>query len=181
MAGAFSSTEQAQADPANFRDVHLHMAPIWVDRSDGPWLYVEQAMATSLDKPYRQRVYRLSANSDGTFTSAVYKLPEEPPERLAAFIGAWSNPTPFATLSPSDLTELDGCAITLTRRSDGAFAGGTRGTGCVSTRQGAAYTTSVVTITPTTLESWDRGFDAAGSQVWGATAGGYRFVKQPAR
>jgi hypothetical protein len=32
-------------------------------------------------------------------------------------------------------------------------------------------------VTETTLESWDRGFDAGGEQVWGATAGGYVFEK----
>ena len=28
------------------------------------------------------------------------------------------------------------------------------------------------------FHSWDRGFDASGKQVWGATAGPYEFVKQ---
>jgi hypothetical protein len=34
-----------------------------------------------------------------------------------------------------------------------------------------------VVLTPTGMETWDRGFDAANRQVWGATKGPYRFVK----
>ena len=74
--------------------------------------------------------------------------------------------------------ERGGCSIFL--RADGpAFVGATRGEGCSSSLAGAAYATSEVTITRDVLTSWDRGFDAAGEQVWGATAGAYEFVRLP--
>jgi hypothetical protein len=44
---------------------------------------------------------------------------------------------------------------------------------------GAVYATSEVTVTPEALISWDRGFGAAGEQVWGAVTGGYVFKKLP--
>ena len=44
--------------------------------------------------------------------------------------------------------------------------------------QGAAYAVSEAIISPQGLLTWDRGFDAAGKQVWGATKGGYDFVRQ---
>jgi hypothetical protein len=43
--------------------------------------------------------------------------------------------------------------------------------------RGAAYATSEVTILPDRLVNWDRGFDAPGGQVSGATEGGYVFLK----
>jgi hypothetical protein len=46
------------------------------------------------------------------------------------------------------------------------------------TLRGAAYATSEVVIEPAILVSWDRGWNAAGEQVWGATKGGYEFVKR---
>jgi len=177
MTGGFSSREQAEADPDNFRDVRLHMARIWPDRSDGPWLYVEQAMASTLDQPYRQRVYQLSAEPGGVFRSRVYRFRDESPEALRALAGAWRVQSPLAGLGPADLTPLEGCDILMTRAGDASFVGATACTGCSSTRAGAAYTTAEVTITPESLTSWDRGFDASGRQVWGATAGGYRFIK----
>jgi len=177
MTGAFSSSRQAAADPQNFRDVHLHMSPIWIDRADGPWLYVEQAMATTLDKPYRQRIYQLRANPDNSYTSAVYKLPGDATDSVLSFAGAWNNPSLLNGLTPEQLTPLTGCDIILRRLADGSFTGSTSGSDCASNRQGARYTTSEVMITPTMLTSWDRGFDEQHQQVWGATAGGYRFEK----
>lgn len=32
-------------------------------------------------------------------------------------------------------------------------------------------------VEPDRIVSWDRGFDESGSQVWGATAGGYVFLR----
>ena len=58
MSGIFTSEAQSKAD-AEFRNVRLVMYPIWTDRTDGKWLYAEQAVVESLDKPYRQRVYHL--------------------------------------------------------------------------------------------------------------------------
>ena len=40
----------------------------------------------------------------------------------------------------------------------------------------AAYATSEVVIIPGRIESWDRGFDADGNQVWGAASGPYVFI-----
>ncbi|MDH3592370.1 MAG: CpcT/CpeT family chromophore lyase, partial [Planctomycetota bacterium] len=64
MTGTFSSREQAVADPDNFRAIRLVMLPIWTQRGDGPWLYVEQAAEDALGRPYRQRVYRLVVLAD---------------------------------------------------------------------------------------------------------------------
>ena len=54
MTGSFSSEEQARSD-ADFYDIRLQMVRVWPERQDGCWLYVEQAAADSLDRPYRQR------------------------------------------------------------------------------------------------------------------------------
>jgi len=175
LTGSFSSEAQSKAD-AEYFDIRLHIVPIWPARSDGPWLYVEQARADVLEQPYRQRVYRLSARADGTLASDVYEMPE--PLRFA---GAFKDVSRLEGLSPEQLQLKEGCAVVL--RPDPAtlvFAGGTVGNGCGSTLRGAAYATSEVTLSRETLLSWDRGFNAAGEQVWGAKKGGYVFVKQPA-
>lgn len=77
MTGVFSSAEQAAAD-GDFRNVRLVMVPIWRERADGPWLYVEQAMAEALERPYRQRVYQLRPAGQDTVDSVVYTLPGDP-------------------------------------------------------------------------------------------------------
>jgi hypothetical protein len=174
LTGSFSSGEQAKADPAFF-DVRLRSARIWADRPGEHWLYVEQAMATALDKPYRQRVYQL-VWKDGAAVSVISTLPGDP----LKFAGAWEKPERFAALKPADLTERKGCAIRLTREADGRYTGTTDGCNCGSDLKGAKYATTEVTLTADTLTSWDRGFDAADKQVWGAVKGPYIFKRQPA-
>ena len=174
MVGAYSSAAQAAADPDNYRDVRLHMTEIWIGAADARWLYIEQAMASALEKPYRQRVYRLTAAPGGGVVSTVYTLPGDP----LTFAGAWRTPERFNSLKPADLTERAGCAITLRWRSDRAdFVGSTTGADCPSDLRGAAYASSEVVVSSGELRSWDRGFDAAGKQVWGADKGPYIFVK----
>ncbi|MBU0741431.1 chromophore lyase CpcT/CpeT [bacterium] len=172
LVGSFSSAEQAAKD-ADYHDITLETVRVWPTRGDGVWLYVEQAAAESKDKPYRQRIYHLTRRNDVTFSSEIYTLPDE-----AAMVGAWRDPTRFDALSPADLVVKEGCAVELERVNAWMFSGSTREQDCPSELQGASYATSEVTITPSWIESWDRGFDEADNQVWGAIKGAYRFVKQ---
>lgn len=172
MAGSYSSAAQAKADP-DFRDVRLHMVRIWPDRSDAYWLYVEQAMAASLDKPYRQRVYAVKVEPDGKVASHIYELPGDP----LGFAGAWKDPKRLDLVNPDLLTAREGCTVFLEAEGEG-WKGGTRANACVSNLMGAAYATSEVTVGGKELTSWDRGFDQAGKQVWGSTKGAYRFVRE---
>jgi hypothetical protein len=169
MAGSFSSQEQADAD-TNYFDIRLEMKPIWPERKDGYWLYVEQAVADYRDRPYRQRVYHVTEQMDGLIRSDVYEIPD--PMRFA---GAWDSYDRLGDLTPDSLVLKDGCAVILERVSEDAFEGGTVGNGCPSSLRGAGYATSQVRLTAKRLITWDRGYDTDGNQVWGATKGGYVF------
>ena len=169
MAGSYNSTAQHQQDTANYFDIRLQMIPIWKDRTDGYWLYVEQAVAGYQEKPYRQRVYHVQETSPGKFESAIYTLTE--PLRFAG------KPEAVEKLHPDSLTEKSGCAVQLIKKGN-SFVGGTVGENCPSDRRGATYTTSEVVVKRKLLVSWDRGYNDKKEQVWGAEKGGYRFVKE---
>ena len=173
MSGSFSSQEQSLTDTTYF-DIRLQMVPVWKGRTDGYWLYVEQAVADYLDKPYRQRVYHVTRIRDNKFSSQVYSIPD--PLRLA---GEWKKENPLRNLNPDSLINRKGCEIILKRKDQLTFAGSTVGKNCESKLRGAAYATSEVVITEHELISWDRGFNESGSQVWGAEKGGYIFKKIP--
>lgn len=177
MTGTFSSAAQHAARPDDFFDIRLVMFPIWVDRTDGRWFYVEQAAADTLDTPYRQRVYHLTAQPDGTFQSDVYTI-RDSQER---FVGCWRHDTTIQLLGPGGLRQREGCSIVLRSTRPETVEGSTVGEECPSGLGGAAYATSEVTITAKGMTSWDRGWDSAGQQVWGATAGPYEFGKISAR
>jgi hypothetical protein len=127
-------------------------------------------------KPYRQRVYHLTMEGPDGFRSDVFELPDDP----ESFVSAWENPGVFKTCAPEDLEPRSGCSVFLRRRSDGAFAGETRGTRCASRQSGAAYATSQVLVTRDLLTSWDRGFTSENEQAWGAEKGPYEFRRAAA-
>lgn len=172
MVGSFDSAAQAAAD-TNYFDIRLHMVPIWPDRTDGAWLYVEQAAADQQERPYRQRVYRVTAEADGVFKSAVYTIDD--PLRFA---GGWHDAMLLADLAYDLIQEREGCAVFLRKQADGTFAGATDAQSCGSVLRGATYATSTVDVSATEIRSWDQGFNAEREQVWGATEGPYIFVKQ---
>jgi len=172
LVGCFDSAEQAKADPENYFDIRLRMAVIWPDRKDGPWLYVEQAAARSPQRPYRQRIYRLLRRGD-RLVSEVYELPGDP----LRFAGAAGDAAKLAHLAPDQLTHKAGCDVVLWPTDDG-FMGATVGCECPSKLAGDSYATSEVRIYADRLETWDRGFDKDGRQVWGAEKGPYVFRRE---
>jgi CpeT protein len=171
MVGDFSSLEQSRKDSAFF-DIRLHIRPIWTSDAGNHWLYVEQATAAAESKPYRQRIYKVEREGRKGFKSIVYTLPDQ-----AKWAGKYNTPEAFDVLKPSELFLREGCTVFLEKQKNGSFTGSTRGTGCESNLRGAKYATSTVTITNKMLLSWDQGFNEKGEQVWGATKGGYEFVK----
>ena len=172
MEGSFSSNQQSLND-SDFFDIRLHIKQIWKENKDGVWFYVEQAVATAQEKPYRQRIYHLTQKDKSTFESAVYTFPK--PLRFA---GHWKNESPLQELTPDSLETRKGCSVFLYKKDKNTFEGSTHEKDCESDLRGAKYASSKVTVTNDRLLSWDQGFDAEGKQVWGATKGGYLFLKE---
>ena len=167
MTGHFSSAQQSVEDPSYY-DITLHMARIWHARTDGVWIYVEQSVTGS--DPYRQRVYRLF-EQDGLVQDEIYELPN-----AAGFIGAWATPEIFDGQQPSSLNLKGGCEVYFTWMGED-FEGGTEGTACPSSLNGASYATTEIALSDGLLTSWDIGWTDQDVQVWGPTDGPYLFDK----
>ena len=169
MQGSFNSRNQSLTD-SNYYDITLHMYPIWDSQKN--FIYVEQSVSSIQEKPYRQRIYEIKRSSDSTFTSVIYKLPND-----SLFVGAWRDTSLFRDLKISELTRLDGCEVILKNVSEKHYLGSTNERSCSSVLYGASYATSEVEILNDKIISWDRGFDINDNQIWGATNGGYIFNK----
>jgi hypothetical protein len=74
LCGRFDSSAQAEGDSA-FRSISLHGIPIWPDREDGRWLYVEEAASDALDRPSRQLAHRVRNDAQGGLISEVLGSP----------------------------------------------------------------------------------------------------------
>ena len=171
MAGIFNNQAQAR-QTQTYAYVTLYMIPIWKDRNDGYWFYVEQSMADQPETPYYQRVYHLTRINEDLMESNLYTLQD-----AARFTRVYENLATFDELTPEMLVLSPGCSIILRRINESSFAGSTLGEGCPSELRGAMYTTSQIVINEHQIINWERGFDRNGKQVWGATMGGYIFSK----
>jgi hypothetical protein len=168
MVGHFSSEEQARRD-SGFFDIRLAIYPIWQHRTDGYWLYVEQADARTPLQPYRQRIYQLTITTRG-IESIIYTI-DDPLE----FAG---KPDKLEQeVEREDLVQRTGCEVVLKRQDSNTFVGNTIGKNCASDLRGASYATSKAIITRDKMITLDQGFNAMGTQVWGSTRGGYEFLK----
>ena len=171
MTGEFSSEEQAKQDSL-FYNINLVMYPIWEGDKNAKWLYVEQAVTKYIDKPYRQRVYKVSLKEDQSFESSVFELPNP-----AKYIHGWENPDIFQQITPDSLLLRQGCAVYLKKNGD-CYSGSTNNKDCESTLRGASYATSKVSVCQDQIVSWDQGWDSKDQQVWGAETKGYIFKRK---
>ena len=168
MQGHYSSEKHALADK-DYYNISLRMTPIW--KSKGNYLFVEQAIFDKQDKPYRVRIYKVSQRGN-EFISEIYTLKDE-----KAWIGKWATPEVYDQLTEADIELKSGCEVVLKHTGKNRFEGATGDKTCPSELRGASWANSKVTVTKNTILSWDQGFDKDGKQVWGATKGGYEFIK----
>lgn len=169
LEGRFDSSAQASTDKSYFA-IQLLTCRVQAPAQGPLVLYVEQARMDSLTAPYRQRLYVIEPGKDaGTARSRVFEFANP-----KSVVGLCAHPDQY---DPGTVVEeRAGCAVSLAW--DGAaFHGGTVGKACESSLMGATYATSEVSVRADGLTSWDRGFDGADKQVWGAVKGPYQFVR----
>lgn len=171
MTGEYDSKTQSE-ESDQYEHVTMKLTRVWNDKPNGAWIYVEQALASDAENPYRQRMYFLSEITEDEYSMDIYELPEP-----ASFTGAWKDPSPFEDVTLFDLSHKSGCTVIIFY--DGfQYGGASRKGSCKSEMNGASYMTSDITLTEGMLSAWDRGFDADGNQVWGPETGPYKFEKR---
>ena len=171
LEGTFDSADQAEENPDYFA-VSLVSCVVDAPELGARALYVEQALMSSPDAPYRQRIYTIEAADAARASTRIYAIVGEEDA-----VGICAGPR--ATVRARDVTIREGCGVDVVW--DGArYTGGTHGEACASSLRGAAYATSEVELSDDELDSWDRGYNAQGEQVWGATAEPYVFVRRSA-
>ncbi len=173
LSGEFDSSAQA-AEDFQYYSIQLITCPVEAPELGDVVLYVEQASMSSPDEPYRQRLYVLHGDSEeGTAGTTIYELTAP-----WAAVGLCDEDE-VAEYGADEAIERTGCGVELTwDEQEEIFEGGTVGHDCSSSLGGASHATSEILLTGDVIESWDRGFDAAGVQVWGATAGAYVFDRR---
>ncbi|MCC6428806.1 MAG: FKBP-type peptidyl-prolyl cis-trans isomerase [Phycisphaerales bacterium] len=165
-----SASSVEQHDGKGKADIWMHIHPIVVQGMDST-LYVENSRADAPSKPYRQAIFQLYSYKGKprlrTYTFA-------PGRDTGAMTGMWLVPEYLPQIAGGELTAtLD---VELTPSGNG-YAGKTPYPYPTSTH-GAVEMTSDVQLTADTLTTKDRGYDATGKIVWGASeTDSYTFKK----
>lgn len=175
LGGTFDTKDQAAID-AEVPSLRLVIVAVPKSRLSfgAPVLYREEAKPNRLERPVRQGFIRLEEDASGGIVVRFFELKDG-----AAAAGKWRTPADLALFGRNDIRERTACAITLSRKGD-HYEGTSAGSGCAPSLLGANRASSEIRVWPDRLETWDRGFDGRGEQVWGPRKGPYRWTKRTA-
>lgn len=176
LEGVMDTAAQASVNP-KISDVRMTTCQVTLADGDALQsqaivLYQEQALANDLTKPYRQRFLQLSASPvSQSVRSRSFK-----PAKATAWINFCNKPAVDRVVQTQDLG-IAVCSVFL-RRSGDDYVGNTPVDGCPANVRGAVRIKNHIVLRSIGMDTWDRGFDAAGKQVWGAKAESYQFRRR---
>ena len=177
LEGVMDTSAQALA---NVKAPHVRMTTCRVSLTTGGtkrqhnsiFLYQEQALTKDLGSPYRQRFLQISPSAYSQSVRSLSFKPATP----TAWINFCAKPESDRTIQPRDLGTAV-CSVFLKPSGD-AYVGNTPADGCPANIRGAVRIKNHIVLRTIGMDTWDRGFDAAGRQVWGATAESYQFRRR---
>ncbi|KAF3887101.1 MULTISPECIES: chromophore lyase CpcT/CpeT [Nostocales] len=182
LLGEFDNREQALADPAWYVHLRLWHRKVPLFQEDSVTIFAEQANIVQLDKPYRQRILRLT---EGQNTHAPLKAQYYMPKNPTALLGAGRNPDLLNRLTYDQLELLPSCVLdvkqdTLAPNSYKFTATPPANTLCSFTYGGSTIQISLgFESTEDRFMSFDKGIDpSSGKATWGAILGPYRYNKR---
>lgn len=175
LTGVMDTSAQA-ATNSRLSDVRMTTCRVTLQgaslQHNAVYLYQEQALSSDLTKPYRQRFLQISPS---TYSQTVRSLSFRPlsPKSL---IGLCNQPEVDRVVQASALGQPV-CQVFL-KRSGESYAGRTPIDGCPANVRGATRITNQITLHKTGMSTWDRGYNEAGKQVWGAKTESYQYRKR---
>jgi CpeT/CpcT family (DUF1001) len=182
LSGEFDNREQALAESAWYVHLRLWHRPVPLFQEDSFTLFAEQANIINLDKPYRQRILRLTAGmeSDAPIKGQYY-MPKNP----SALLGAGCNPGILDTLTSDQLELLPSCVLNISQKVLAPDSYRFTATPPTDARCSFSYGGKTIQVslgfeaTQDKFMSYDRGIDLiTGKATWGAILGPYRYTKR---
>lgn len=168
LSRAMDTTVQAASNP-NFVGVQMTTCSVQVaaPNTSDVYLYQEQALTEHIGSPYRQRFLHITLSDDGNRVESRTFKPTAP--------GEWTGfcQRSDRTVATDELGDLV-CIVSL-RPSPLGYVGSTPRDGCPVNLRGAVRLTNTIVLHRDGMDTWDRGFDQNGDQVWGAKTEPYRY------
>lgn len=172
LVGMMDTSAQTQGNP---QAPNVRMTTCIIELSgveneiNSVYLYQEQALNDKLKEPYRQRFLEISSvENENTIESTAFRAIQ--PQRWINFC---DRPENQRNVNLDDLGEAV-CRVSL-RKLMTIYIGETPSEGCPTNMGGAVRMTNTVILHSQGMDTYDRGFDEQGNQVWGAENEGYQF------
>jgi hypothetical protein len=173
LVGIMHTSAQAAENP-EAPNVRMTTCRVRVDSTEARshpsvFLYQEQALSHRLDSPYRQRFLQITPSSEGVGVESIAFKPPVP----ETWIGLCDRPQAQRIIQPNEIGEYV-CRVFLQPAGEN-YVGETPSEGCPTNYRGAATITNTILLHEAGMDTQDRGFDASGNLVWGATEEPYQF------
>jgi CpeT/CpcT family (DUF1001) len=179
LTGILETTVPAAAQPGSWVTIRMTTCAVHrLEQPDAVWLYQEQASTDTLAQPYRQRFLNIVASPYSQTVKSLSFKPVNPKQ----WVNFCDRAAGDRRILARDLGTLV-CSVFLKPQHDAAgaplYQGNTPADGCPANVRGAVRIRNHIRLYRTGMETWDRGFDAQGQQVWGAKTEAYRYRKIP--
>jgi CpeT/CpcT family (DUF1001) len=178
LEGVMTTSAQTAANP-KAANVQMTTCRVKLSNGDEPslrnsvFLYQEQALINQLDQPYRQRFLQIKPSENGQVESRSFKL-AKPTELIGLCNRSSTSASTMSRIVQPDTLGTPVCSVLLKPKGD-RFIGETPPQGCPTTVRGAVRITNTIELFADGMETWDRGFDADGKQLWGAKNESYQY------
>lgn len=181
LCGEFENKDQALAEPVWYVNLKMWQRPVPLFTEDSLTFFAEQANILSLEKPYRQRIMRLT---EGTSEEAPIQIQYYMPKNSNTLSGGGANPIILKNLAIEELELLPGCILNVKVEKSGFntykyITEPATNSRCSFTYEGnTVYVSLGFTAQKDEFLSFDKGIDpTTGSGTWGAVMGPYRYSK----
>ena len=163
MVGHFVTLIVAEDDSAS-ENLQRVVVPIWLDRRDGPWLYVEEAKVAQPDDPTSQFIMNIRLGFHGQIQCEIYDLPHD----RAVHANAWNESDVLNSISPQQCDYRSGCTVDMHLYGQDVYVGSTSGGGCPDQYLNGSFMTIHQQIGALSMTRWVRGFTDDGELLWGS-------------
>lgn len=152
--------------------IGLQIFPIWEERFDGEWLYMESGIVGSPHKPFRQRILQLVATPNGLIRLYSYSIP-----RASDFAGAYYLPEVLTSLTQSQLSIRNSCDLLIELKVTNTFVGETDPESCITTAHNTSLITTFFAVSEANISFLDGSYDPFGRLIPGRLDTPVTFLK----
>lgn len=161
LAGNFSNEQQYARHPNKVPLLRFYYRPIWENRSNGLWLYVESEQSKDSGENWMladQVVVRYYLE-EGSIKSEQYSFADG-----SDYAGAWKTPEKLNDVVLKDLKKRLDCPLEFRPAAKRSYTGVMAN--CADPTKTADFTTTEIDISKAGMKVLRRGFDERGEIIW---------------